>query len=236
MKTKYTQFRRNYWSLGKVSKWILPEWDDSPKTAEDWQEHNRSVSEKAPVRYWIAQEGIDHLQDIVMFPMDFLVYWRDYFKNRMEQSHCLCSDLAKGEYHDKVELLLHANFQALVDFVEIECASAYSVFHIHKDMKERRNPRHGMMYLKMEINEGGEERAKAAEEILNLYDWWTNQRPARQEPLEVKTPEAMDSKYGLFNLNFVLPYEEIARLENEYQEEDQQMLHRLMDVRMYLWK
>ena len=235
MKTKYTQFRRNYWSLGKVSKWILPEWDDSPKTAEDWQEHARSVSEKAPVRYWIAQEGLDHLQDIVMFPMDFLVYWRDYFKNRMEHSHCLCSDLARGEYHDKVELLLHANFQALVEFVEVECASAYYVFYKGMDMKEDRHPHYGLVYLRLESDENEVGRSEAVREILNLYDWWTNHRPARQEPLEVKTPEAMDSKYGLCNLNFVLPYEEIVRLENEYQEEDQQMLHRLMDVRMYLW-
>ena len=65
-------------------------------------------------------------------------------------------------------------------------------------------------------------------EIQELYDWWVNKRSNRGD------------SYNFVDDN--LSYEEYiekcriaVKTELEYQEEDQQMLHKLIDVRLSLW-
>ena len=87
-------------------------------------------------------------------------------------------------------------------------------------------------------------------EIKNLYTWWKDKRPARQSPLD-------DKKLVIPPLKFKkLPDSEMyqmvepdkkkyatyhgalrrhARLEQKWYEEDQRNLHRLIEVRGFLW-
>jgi hypothetical protein len=133
--------------------------------------------------------------------------------------------LSKG-WHNKDEVLLHAAFQLLTDFVEKERPDKI----VDWDFDERHK--------------------NAWAEITSLYEWWTETRPKRRSPLDsrqLKRPPFKLKKIpGSKMRKLVRPgkkkyaayYEalkEDARLENEWYEEDQRNLHRLIEIRGFLW-
>jgi hypothetical protein len=87
---------------------------------------------------------------------------------------------------DKDVLMLHAAFQILVDFVEVEHPEMPSTWDFT------------------------EEQTHAWKEIQDLYKWWKEERGSR-------------------DMN------ESLERELEWQMEDQQNFHRLVDVRLHLW-
>ena len=133
--------------------------------------------------------------------------------------------LDKG-WHDKDEVLLHAAFQLLTDFVE-------------KEQPEKI------------VDWDSDELHKSAwEEITSLYKWWTKTRLKRRSPLDDKKltrPPFKLKKIPGSDLRqwvksdkkkyaaYYQALEEHARLENDWYEEDQRNLHRLIDVRGFLW-
>jgi len=130
--------------------------------------------------------------------------------------------LDRGKWYDKDEVLLHATFQLLVDFVEQEkpdkvCDWQYDEPH--------RN---------------------AWSEILQLYKWWKEERPNRHDPLDdvVKPPDeeyaTSDEGYMIFPdrekyPDYYVALDESFELEKEWHEEDQRNLHRLIEIRPFLW-
>ena len=133
--------------------------------------------------------------------------------------------LGKGQY-DKDEVLLHAAFQLLVDFVKQERPE------------------------KIVDWDADELHRVAWAEITGLYKWWTKILPKRRSPLDDKKLKRPPFKFkkipGSDMRELVTPdkkkyaayyqaLEEHARLENDWYEEDQRNLHRLIDVRGFLW-
>ena len=133
--------------------------------------------------------------------------------------------LDKG-WHDKDEMLLHAAFQLLVDFVEQERPEKivdWSADELHK---------------------------VAWEEIESLYKWWKKTRLKRRSPLDDKKLKQPPFKFkkipGSDMRELVRPdkkkyaayyqaVEEHTRLEQEWDAEDQRNLHRLIEIRGFLW-
>lgn len=88
-------------------------------------------------------------------------------------------------------------------------------------------------------------------EILDLYEWWTMKRPARKDPCDVsgftKEYEKLMEKYEIEELlNWEIVDEESDKrikecsrksneIETKYRNQDQKMLHRLVDIRCSLW-
>ena len=128
-------------------------------------------------------------------------------------------------WHDKDEILLHAAFQLLVDFIE-------------KEHPER-------------INWNADELHKQAwRELKNLYGWWKEKRPARRSPLDdrqlIKPPLKFKKRSDSDFYESVEPdrkkyaayYQALnkqVRREKKWYEEDQRNLHRLIEVRGFLW-
>jgi hypothetical protein len=133
--------------------------------------------------------------------------------------------LGKG-WHDKDEVLLHAAFQLLTDFVEQE--------HPEKI-----------------VDWDADELHKSAwGEIKSLYKWWKKTRPKRRSPLDDKKlnrpPFKLKKIPGSDMRELVTPdkkkyaeyyqaLEEHTLLEKEWCEEDQRNLHRLIEIRGFLW-
>jgi hypothetical protein len=133
--------------------------------------------------------------------------------------------LEKG-WHDKDEILMHAVFQLLVDFVEQEKPDKiidWQVDELHR---------------------------KAWKEIQSLYKWWKKERNTRKDPLDdkrIKHPPLKFEKIpGSDMCKMVEPdrkkyakyYQALKRswkLEQRWEEEDQRNLHRLIDIRKFLW-
>ena len=133
--------------------------------------------------------------------------------------------LKKG-WHDKDEILLHATFQLLVDFIEKE--------HPEERIDWRADKVH----------------RQAWGEIKSLYKWWKEKRSARRSPLDDKRLLKPALKFkkipGSEFLQSVEPdrkkyaayyraMKKHGRLEKQWHEEDQRNLHRLIEVRGFLW-
>ncbi|HKZ86717.1 MAG TPA: hypothetical protein VJ793_24060 [Anaerolineae bacterium] len=132
--------------------------------------------------------------------------------------------LDKG-WHDKDEILLHAAFQLLVDFVENE-------------------------HLEWFDWDAGESHRRAWEEIKSLYKWWKKTRPVRRSPLDDKKLAVPPLKWKrVAGTELYEPIEpdkrkyaayykalkQHSRLEERWYEEDQRNLHRLIEIRGFLW-
>jgi hypothetical protein len=96
-----------------------------------------------------------------------------------------------------------------------------------------------------------------AQEILSLYTWWTEKRPARPDPYEVsgwsalcaerraaRRAETGDDKDDFFISDEKTPeakqktrdaLDTLHKLETEYEQEDEEMMIRLIKVRHGLW-
>jgi hypothetical protein len=133
--------------------------------------------------------------------------------------------LEKGWY-DKDEVLLHAAFQLLIDFVEQEKPDKivdWNANELHR---------------------------KAWKEIKLLYNWWKKERPARKGPFDnkrIKHPPLKFEKVPGSDLRKMIEPDrkkyasyyralgEHWKLEQKWEKEDQHNLHRLIDIRKFLW-
>lgn len=130
--------------------------------------------------------------------------------------------LEKGQWYDRDTILLHAAFQVLIDFIEQERPG--EIIDWNSDEMHRH----------------------AWDEMTQLYRWWKDERPGRRDPLDdVQSPPEEEYRF-LENGEMVFPdrekypeyYAALARswqLENEWLDEDQRQLHRLIEVRPFLW-
>ena len=132
--------------------------------------------------------------------------------------------LGRG-WHDVTGLLLEVPFKLLVDFIEKEKPGD------NVDWDAAPEYRH------------------AWDEMMALYTWWTLRHPKRHDPLDdIPIPPFHTKPYeghpGF--IEYISPTEEeapgwkaacdeSARLELEWEAEDQAMLHRLIDIRGFLW-
>lgn len=143
-------------------------------------------------------------------------------------------------YYDKDTIMLHVMFQLLVDFVEVELASMNFPYWEDRGIKRPRMRDHvrcveaGLNYLEWESNHTPSLQQQAARTKLELYTWWTVTRAQREDPWAWQHiwPHDDDGKR--------LPYnpesgELASYLEQHYDQEDQEMLKRLVDIRFSLW-
>ena len=118
--------RSHYWTCSKFADWLR----GTPKlkcgTSEEWDAWYASSAKSHPIRYWIAEEGLDHIQKFVYYIPDKLNDIRYYINNRwVSHSHALTAhprDIQPGNWSDVGNRFLPCMFNELVDFVEIEQA------------------------------------------------------------------------------------------------------------------
>ena len=114
---------RNYWSCSKFADWIRG--TDKLKAADSkgWEAWYKLAKTTHPVRYWIAEEGLDHVQNVIRWIPDRINDVRYYLNNRYtSKTHALTSRLPRGKWHEFETRLLHSAFDSFVDFIEIETA------------------------------------------------------------------------------------------------------------------
>lgn len=185
---------------------------------DEWDEWYADLKAKQPVAYFITESFPDFIETVYAKSFGKLHEFRYWVRIRfMDKYHVVKTTLNPNQYHGADEIMLHANFQILVDFVEIELAHMQVSFS-NKDNKykkirtifgSRRNPEAGLDHLKWESNldaaelephERSDAQARIAREKLALYLWWTKARPARKDVHEESGWSAIcdevDKKYG----------------------------------------
>ena len=118
--------RKHYWSCSTFADWLRGTPKNGAKTAEGWRDWRKDAETKYPFRYWLAEEGLDKIQNFIWWPIDKLYDLKYYINNRyITKSHCLTAhprDIKPGQWCDVGNRFLPCLFNELVDFVEIEQA------------------------------------------------------------------------------------------------------------------
>jgi hypothetical protein len=275
--------RNHYWTCSKFADWLRGTTKGGAKTSDGWDEWEKAAKAKYPIRWWLAEEGLDILQTIVFWPTDKLYAIKYYINNRwVTRTHSLTAharDIRPGDWCDVGNRFLPCMFNELVDFVEVELAwwhiawnsedrDKYKVpFWAHGWFRWRtwRCPQAGLdnlewqRQLKYDNSYGCEPdhkdfgkptpQAVKAQEILDLYTWWTVTRPARPDPHEASGWSAYcDAKRELNEDRLFggkttpelekaskVALKTLHKMETDFEKEDEQMMIRLIKVRHGLW-
>lgn len=210
---KLIRNRSNYWSCTKLADRIRGAKKPVAATAEQWRDWHLNASTRS-IRYWLAEELLDTLQNIVCLPRDLANTVRAYIGNRwVHQSHALRAsvvDIPRGQWRDVGNRFLPCLFNELVDFVEVETAWNSVVWnsmawHKYNPPRKRwwrintwRCPQAGLEHLHWAAGLKHDEhidpsdpmwgkptqQALAAQEIIALYTWWTTTYRNRPDPYE----------------------------------------------------
>lgn len=271
----------NYWSCTKFADWVRGTPKIHAGTEKEWRAWE-NIAKKKKVRFWLAEEGLDHLQKIINWPRNLLQDARHHIDNRwISKTHALTSNLKKGQWHEFETRLLYSSFDSLVDFVEIELtrfhmACSDEAYKKYKTPWYRtvfrfssyRNPESGMEYLNWAASLRHDEdrvasndpdfgkptnQALAAQETIVLYKWWKEVRPIRPDPMEASgwsdfcDKRRQKAEVQGFDLTFPVldeTEEEKAharqilevchKMELEQENEDTEMLIRLIKIREHL--
>ena len=236
--------RIDYWSCSKLANWIRGSEKPWALGWSEWDAWHQNAKDKHPYRYWIAEEVLNFLQDLVNLPVDIYHTVEVYIRNRfIDKIHYLRTDLTPGEYYDFDTRILHALFTELTDLVEVEYANIQRHTEEHNNyiFKNGRGPLAGLDYLNwaaqltydenMGFNPEDKDyynkptrQAEAAITTLKLYNWWKN-RDSRPDPYKIFTEEKDGENYCL----------KILDLEDQYEQEDTDMLVELIKIRGSLW-
>ena len=274
--------RSNYWTCSSFADWLRGTMKPKAETSQGWNSWKKEAETKHPVRFWIAEEGLDKVQKFIYWPVDQIYSFKYYINNRwVTKTHALTShSLKRGQWYEFETRMLHGLFDELVNYVEVELAW----FHIAWESEENkakynapfwasgwfrwrvwRSPQAGLDNLtwagglKMDDNWGVDptsedfgkptHQAIAANEVKALYEWWTITRPARPDPYDAS---GWSAYCNLIRLNHpddffgagknaeeqemsTVAHEKLQTLEAAYQQEDEDMLIRLIKIRRSLW-
>lgn len=203
----------------------------SSATEKGWRAWHEQARAEHPVRYWL-QEALWKRQVLrrarrVRARLQDLVWALRYRLVPRHRYHELATGLAPG-YHDLRTRQLHALFDSFARFYAHEAGP-----HGHVDWSAE------------------EPYARAFAEMGELYRWWTQERPARLErehellradrfqapELQGRLLPMLDE--GLQDHPEIQAWrkrsEERQARKQQGLEEDQRMLHRLVDLRPFLW-
>jgi len=275
--------RNHYWTCSKFADWLRGTTKGGAKTSEGWDEWETRAKAAYPVRWWLAEDGLDYLQTFVFYIPDKLYALKYYINNRwVTRTHSLTAharDIKPGDWCDVGNRFLPCLFNELVDFVEVELAWWHLAWNSEERSKYNmpwwavgwwrvrtwRCPQAGLDNLEWQRNlrwkedEVGKDfkglgeltpQAVKAQEILDLYTWWTTTYRNRPDPHDAsgwteyceasrlanggklswsgdKSPELKKMSDKAHKL--------LQKIEAAYEKEDEQMMIRLIKVRHGLW-
>lgn len=121
--------RAHYWSCSRFADWLRGTKKPKAETGSGWDKWHNDARSSHKFRYWLAEEGLDWIQNLLHYPTDVFYSIRGYISNRwVFHAHALTAhpfDIKRGQWRDVGNRFLPCLFNELVDFVEVEQASSY---------------------------------------------------------------------------------------------------------------
>jgi hypothetical protein len=273
--------RNTYWTIGPFADWLRGTPSPVALTHRGWKQWRAEAEARHPIRYWLADTGLDYLQRFFCYIPNKLYDLKYYINNRwVTGTHALTassSDIPRGEWRDLGSRFLPCLFNELRDFVEVELAW----WHIAWEGKEVRAkydppfwatgwfrwrtwrcPQAGLDNLEWQMNltndwladdhpdrHKSSPQAETAKEILALYQWWTEVYPNRPDPHDAGGWSDYCEKFRNEGRDF-LDFEDrtdeereassraldvTQAIEDKYNQEDEEMMIRLIKIRYSLW-
>ena len=125
--------RNHYWTCSKFADWLRGTPKPKAETSGGWARWRRLAQASHPIRYWLADDGLDYLQKFFYYIPDKLYGIKYYINNRwVTKTHALTahpSDIPRGEWRDVGYRFLPCLFNELRDFVEVELAWWHIAWH-----------------------------------------------------------------------------------------------------------
>ena len=196
------------------TKILLPRAPFVAAKAETWDEFHAQQKEKYPIRYFIYYTmaiKIRRIHNTIRYK------WYDIRCAVWDRYNVIKVDTLPPTWQDTDEKLLHVCFQLLVDYVE----------------KEKCFDRIDWDY--------DEDHKKIGDEIRELYHWWKEVYPHLEETLPPfpKTPE---DRLSILNnpktdeaKAFIKVAEQREKMREQFYEQENEMLGRLIKIRNCLW-
>jgi len=259
------KFHRNpterRWFEKIARRFILPPHPPLAMAWDGWRKRESRLKSSFPIRFFIWETLPDIWNYKIRSPINRARNWVRF--RTWDRYHIVDTGL-EPNYYDPDHRMLHANFQILVDYVEIELAAMNLAMGDGDDLLEnmstnwklnkfrklfrkfRRNserlPEEGLKHLDWEIVEckhSNPSQSESAKEKKYLYLWWTVWRNEREDPLS--SPLIWDQDDMTTDLSAILKgknrsqYRLSDRMETFYLNEDNEMLMRLVKIRNSLW-
>lgn len=221
------------------------------RTAGGWDNFRKFHKKNNPIRYFLNEK----LEETFIWPWSMpLRRAKEWVEYRTTRRYHIVETGMKPGYADLSEKLLHVNFNMLKDFIEKEKGHMWSYHEDSTDHDEQPGVSHLLWEMTLDLDEswgGNKAQAENAREQYELYNWWTNDRPYRTEPMDTPehnaywkmrdeiykgecffcrdkdTPELKELQKKAYDLS--------DKLENLYSKEDEEMLIRLIKIRSSLW-
>jgi len=246
-------------SYRKIKAWASynPPWALSGPA---WDSFYREFKREAPIRYWFKH----NFRKKYIMPITHR-YTRisDWIRYRTyDRYHVVKTGLEPG-YYDVQNTVLHVNFNILKEFVEVEQAwqsrcwsdAPQSWYELHIPFYHVlfpfRDSELGVAHFKwaatlddpaLPVHERSEAQARAAREVLELYNWWVNVRPARVAIIPRRTNSVLndDDIFGSAatdeeNDQYYKDLDAMNAQDIEWDDEDEMMLIRFIKIRKSLW-
>jgi hypothetical protein len=136
--------RSNYWSCSKFADWVRGKPKLGAGTSDEWHDWENEAKRYHPIRYWIAEEALDAIQNFIWWPVDKIYDVKYYINNRwVTRTHSLTAhsrDIKPGQWQDVGNRFLPCLFNELVDFVEIEQAWSHIAWGSKEDKAKYKAP------------------------------------------------------------------------------------------------
>jgi hypothetical protein len=270
-----------YWSCSKFADWIRGTSKPGVETPHGWRTWNQLAKQTHPLRYWLAEEGLDYIQDAITWPVRKIYDVKYYVNNRwVTRTHQLTahpSNIAPGTWCDVGNRFLPCLFNELRDFVEVELAW-WHIAWADKSVRDQyaapfwatgwfrwrswRCPKAGLDNLDWQMTlvndylsddhpdrNQSSPQAERAREILALYTWWTEVYPNRPDPYEASGWSAICERRRKDGRDFFdiddddaeehkerhAALDRCDKIEQQYRQEDEDMMIRLIKIRDSLW-
>jgi hypothetical protein len=136
--------RSKYWTCSKFADWVRGTAKLPAGTVEEWDSWHTTAKMRSNFRYWLAEEGLDHLQTAVMYIPDKIYALKYYVNNRfITHTHQLTAharDITPGTWCDVGNRFLPCLFNELVEFVEVELAWSHIAWGSEEDKAKYKAP------------------------------------------------------------------------------------------------
>lgn len=180
-----------------------------------WTKWENEQKAKYPVRFFLLDTIPDFFRFNLFYPLRRYYWWVMHRVHPRYRYHIVKTGLKPG-YYDPDTLILHTCMNLLGDFVEIA------------------GPRIAW--------EGDEYHARAWKEMKEIYEWWVNKYPIREQDLPNFPKIDHNKLFGESRDNEdpeVKKWQEVADIHNqsdiEWANKEEEMLTRLMKIRGFLW-
>lgn len=236
------------WSCSRLSHWLVEKYCDAKnpslaRTIEEWNTYEKQTKTANRFVYWLAHDFMTFAQDIVYFPADVWYTIRVYVVNRyFDKLHVLQTKLEPGKYYDYDERLLHGMFNSYVQFIEEDLGvselQSQIVWHQSQDTEHQDEQERECTSIWLQH----------AREEMALYRWWKFDRPARINSYQASGMKSFYDKRpdrGILELEAVQTDEDNTEysacskkwreIDKDYDQEDEDMMIRLVKLRRSLW-